>query len=158
MSKTAFCGLAFAAALALPAAPARAAQLCGWLVETVDAEQTHDFALWLESDADLEFFYKMSGKGIVTPSMKAYSPGKGTFTLHPKRPDKPWSFGTTIGDEGDVDIVAEIHVMPKSIFDETETPLLAKFVFQRHVPEDEKTPPGEFAKHQCVTVPNQPRD
>ncbi len=146
-------GLALAAAVVIAAAgPARAAELCGWLVETTAADSVHQFDLWLEADADVSFFYKMTGKGIVTEGMKAYSPGSGSFSLRPRRPEKAWGFGSTLDPPGDIDIVAEIHVPPKSVFSDDETPLLAKFTFQRHVPEDEKTPPTDFAKHQCATI------
>jgi hypothetical protein len=147
-------GLAIAvAAVIVAASPAHAAELCGWLIETTEADSVHQFDLWLEADADVSFFYKMSGKGIVTEGMKAYSPGSGTFSLSPKRAQRAWGFGSTLDPPGDVDIVAEIHVPPKSVFSDDETPLLAKFTFQRHVPEDEKVPPKDFAKHQCATIP-----
>jgi hypothetical protein len=147
-------GLAIAVALAFEA-PARATELCGWMTETVSRDSVHEFTLWLQADGDVSFLYKMTGQGIVTESSKSYSPGSGTFSLHPKKPEKPWGFGTTLEGPGDVDIVADIHVMPKSVFDEVETPVLASFAFRRHVPEGEKVPPKDFAKHQCVSVPNQ---
>ncbi len=150
------CGLMLAAlAITAIAAPAHPTELCGWLVETVGDESMHEFALWLEADGDVSFLYKMTGKGVSTESSKSYSPGSGSFSLRPKAPEKAWGFGTTIGEAGDVDIVADIHVMPKSVFDETETPLLASFKFRHHVPEGEKKPPADFAKRQCATVPSQ---
>src|SRR5471032_2103668 len=137
-------GLALAAAAVIAAAgPARAAELCGWLVETTDADSVHEFSLWLEADSDVSFFYKMTGKGIVSEGMRAYSPGSGTFSLRPKHAEKAWGFGSSLDPPGDIDIVAEIHVPPKSVFSDDETPLLAKFTFQRHVPENEKTPPTD---------------
>lgn len=146
---------ALAAALALAAAPAHAAQLCGWLTETLQPNQVHEFSLWLESDGDLDVLYKMTGQGVVTASGKSYSPSSGSYSLHAKRPEQPWRFGTNIV-EGDVDIVAEVHVMPKSVFSDEPTPLLGAFTFRRHVPETEKKPPGDFAKHQCVSLAAQP--
>ena len=147
-------GLAIAAAMAITAAgPARAAELCGWLTETADADGVHQFDLWLEADADVSFFYKMTGKGVVTEGMRAYSPGSGTFSLRPKHAEKAWGFGSSLSPPGDIDIVAEIHTPPKSVFSDDETPLLARFAFQRHVPEDEKAPPTDFAKRQCATIP-----
>jgi hypothetical protein len=142
---------ALAVCAAATMTPVRAAELCGWLTETSDANSVHQFTLWLEADTEVALFYKMSGKGIVTEGMKAYSPGSGSFSLHPKKAEKPWGFGTSLSPPGDIDIVAEIHVPPKSIFDE-EAPLLAKFTFQRHVPEEEKAPPNDFAHRQCVTL------
>jgi hypothetical protein len=147
--------LAIAAALVLAAAgQARAAQLCGWLTETVKADQVHDFSLWLQSDSDVAFFYKMAGKGIVTGAGSSYSPGSGTYSLRPGRTESPWTYGTNIS-EGEVDIVAEIHETPKNVFDDAESPLLVTWTFRRHVAEGEKKPPTDFAKHQCITIPNQ---
>ena len=148
-------GLAIAAALALAAgSEARAAQLCGWLTETREADDVHNFSLWLQSDSDVAFFYKMSGRGVVTNSGSSYGPGSGSYSLRPGRAESPWTYGTNI-DEGDIDIVAEIHETPKSVFDETESPLLVKWIFCRHVAEGEKKVPTDFAKHQCITIPNQ---
>jgi hypothetical protein len=145
--------LGLAALISAAGAPARAAELCGWLTETADAEKVHEFSLWLEADANVAFFYKMTGKGVVSEGMKAYSPGSGTFSLRPKAAEKAWGFGTSLSPPAEIDIVAEIHAPPKSVFDEAETPLLARFVFQRHVSEDEKKPPTEFARRQCATLP-----
>jgi hypothetical protein len=146
--------LALAAVAAIAAAsPVRATELCGWLAETANADRLHEFSLWLEADGQVDFFYKMTGAGIVTEGMKSYSPGSGTFSLEAKRAEKAWGFGSTLSPPGDIDIVAEIHAAPKSVFSDDETPLLAKFTFRRHVPEDEKTPPADFAKRQCATVP-----
>jgi len=150
-------GLALAAvALVAAGGSARATELCGWLVETVEGDNVHQFSLWLEADGDANLFYKMTGAGIVTESVKAYSPGSGTFSLRARRAETAWGFGSTLDPPGDIDIVAEIHAPPKSVFSEEETPLLAKFVFQRHVPDGEKTPPADFAKRQCATIPARP--
>lgn len=159
MVKDPACGLALAAALALIAAvalgeQARAAQLCGWLAETRKADEAHDFSLWLQSDGDVAVFYKMSGKGVVTGSGSSYGPGGGTYSLRPGLPESPWSYGTDIG-EGDIDIAAEIHETPKSVFDETESPLLVQWVFRCHVAEGEKKVPTDFAKRRCISIPNQ---
>jgi hypothetical protein len=140
------------AATLMTAPPVRAAQLCGWLTEKISGDSVHEFDLWLESDSRVNFFYKMTGKGVTTENSRSYSPGSGSFSLDPKRAEKAWGFGTTLGSEGDIDIVAEIHVMPKSVFDEGDTPLLASFAFKRHVPDGEKKPPADFAKRQCVTL------
>jgi hypothetical protein len=94
----------------------------------------------------------MTGKGVITESGTNYSPSSGSFSLRPKRPQSYWSFGTTLG-EGDVDIVGEIHVAPKSVFSDEETPILTSFIFRRHVPGNEKKPPTDFAKRQCAVVP-----
>ncbi|HET6971362.1 MAG TPA: hypothetical protein VFH92_09570 [Phenylobacterium sp.] len=144
--------LLLAAAALFTAQPARAAQVCAWLTETVDAEQTHQFDLWLEADADADILYAMTGQGIVTEGSRMYSPGSGTYSLHARRAERVWGFGGTLDPPGDVDIVAEIHEKPASIFDET-SPLIAAFPFQRHVPEDEKAPPTDFQQRRCAPLP-----
>ncbi len=144
--------VACALAVAL-AGPARATELCGWLTEVVKDDNVHDFDLWLQADGEVAFLYRMTGKGLTSEGSRMYSPGSGTSSLHAGKAERPWGFGATLDPPGDVDIVAEIHVSPKSIFDEEETPLLGKFTFQRHVPEGETKPPTDFQKHQCVTLP-----
>ena len=158
MVKHPVCGLAIAVALALAAglfvgSQARAAQLCGWLTETRKADEVHDFSLWLLSDSDVAFFYKMSGKGIVTGSGSSYGPRGGTHSRRPGRPESPWAYGTNIS-EDDVDIVLEIRETPKWVFDGTESPRLVTWVFRRPIPEGEKKLPTDFANHQCIAIRN----
>ena len=147
------CLMASLACACLAPGPARAVQVCGWLTETSDKENLHEFELWLQSDGEAEGLYRMKGEGIVTEGMRSYSPGSGTFFLHAGRPAKMWGFGSTLSPPGDIDIVAEIHTKPASIFDEVETPLLATLTFRRHVPEEETTPPKGFTTKQCATLP-----
>jgi hypothetical protein len=148
------CLLATLACACLAATPARAVQVCGWLTETTGKENLHEFELWLQSDGEAEGLYKMTGEGIVTENMRNYSPGSGTFFLHAGRPAKMWGFGSTLYPPGDIDIVAEVHAKPASIFDEVQTPPLGTFTFRRHVPEDETAPPKAFAAKQCATLPS----
>ena len=148
--------IALAASLILTVALAGAAQakqICGWLVEKVEANDVHQLDLWLQADSEVEFLYKIGGKGLLSEGMKMHSPGSGTFLLHPGKADKPWGFGGTLVPPGTIDIVAEIHVKPADIFDETPTPILAAFTFHREVPAGEKKAPPVFAKKQCATLP-----
>jgi hypothetical protein len=145
-------GLALAALAVSAAGPVQAAQLCGWLIETVEADDLHQFDLWLEADGQVDIFYKMTGEGIYSESSQSYSPGSGTYSLRTRTAAKVWGFGTTLNTPADIDIVAEIHAPPKSVFSDEETPLLAAFTFRRHVPEDEGAPPKAFGARQCVTV------
>jgi hypothetical protein len=141
-----------ALALAGVAVPAHAGQLCGWLIETIQDDDLHQFELWLQSEGDADVVYKMRGEGIVSESSRSYSPGSGTYSLHARKAVKVWGFGTTLNAPADIDIVAEIRTPPKSVFSDEETPLLAKFSFQRHVPEGETAPPKPFGSRQCVTL------
>jgi len=138
--------------LAAGAVPAHAGQLCGWLVESLAGDNVHQFELWLQSEGDADIVYKMRGEGVVTESSRVYAPGSGTYSLHARKAVKVWGFGTTLNTPADIDIVAEIRSPPKSVFSDEETPLLAKFSFQRRVPEGETAPPQPFGARKCVAV------
>lgn len=138
--------------VAASAVPAHAGQLCGWLIETLGDDELHQFELWLQAEGDTDIVYRMSGEGIVTASSRAYSPGGGSYALHARKAVKVWGFGTTLYSPADIDIVAEIRRPPKSVFSDEETPLLATFSFQRHVPQGETAPPQPFGSRQCVAV------
>jgi hypothetical protein len=131
---------------------ARAAQLCAWIVETNEENDVHKLKLLLSTDKEVEFLYKIGGQGIVDGSGHSHSPSSGTFFLRDGQTDSPWSFGATLTAPGKIDVTVEIHQKPADIFDEKPTPLLAKFTFQRAVPESEKKAPPVFAKKQCATV------
>ena len=134
-------------------APAQAAQLCAWMTERNKANDVHDLELWLSADKELEFLYKIGGTGITGEGSKMHSPSSGTFLLHPGKPDKAWGFGATMPMPGKIDVVVEIHQKPADIFDETPTPLIASFTFDRDVPEGEKKAPPVLAKKQCSALP-----
>ncbi|HTW34289.1 MAG TPA: hypothetical protein VMD53_06715 [Rhizomicrobium sp.] len=137
-------------------APAKAAKLCGWMVESEDPDDVRKLKIFLSSDADVDFFYRIGGKGIVYPGNAGNSPGSGTFTLHPGQTDSPWSYGQTLEPPGQIDVNIEIHQTPADIFSDKPTPLWANFVFRRNVPAAEKNPPATFMKKQCATVPTTP--
>lgn len=131
---------------------ARATQLCGWIVETNEENDVHKLTLYLSSDKEIEFLYKLGGRGIVDGSGHSHSPSKGTFLLRDGQTDSPWSFGATLTAPGEIDVIVEIHEKPADIFDEKPTPLLATFTFRRDVPESETKAPPVFAKKQCAMV------
>ena len=133
-------------------APAHATEICAWLVESNEPENVRVLTLWLQSDADVDFLYKVDGKGIVTHSGESNSPTSATFTLHAGQPETPWHYGSTLDSAARIDIGVEIHATPTDIFSDTPPPLLAKFAFARAVPENEKKAPATLAKKQCATV------
>ena len=142
-----------AVAVGAVAVPAHAGQLCGWLVETIGDDDLHQFELWLQAERDTDVVYRLRGAGIVSESSRSHSPGGGSYSLHAGQPAKIWGFGATLNAPADIDIVAEIHAPPRSVFsDEAAPPWLAAFTFRRHVPEYEGAPPKPFAARQCVTV------
>ena len=131
---------------------AEAAQICVWLVESNQPDDVRQLDLWLQSDADIDFFIKVDGDGILDGSGKSNSPETATYSLTAGQADKAWSFGSTLAPPGAIDETVELHKTPTDVFSDAPTPLLARFAFQRKIPADEKTPPTTLAKKQCATL------
>jgi hypothetical protein len=144
---------AFAALLAL-SVPARAANICAWIVESNEDEEVRVLNLWLQSDADVDFLYKVDGKGIVNGMGSGNSPTSASFSLHPGAAENPWHYGATLDAPARIDITVEVHEIPADIFSDAPTPLLARFVFDRSVSQTEKKPPTTLAKKQCKDIGN----
>jgi hypothetical protein len=145
--------IAAAAILSLALAhQARATQVCGWMIEKIEADDLHQVDIFLQADGDLEFLYKIGGRGLTSEGSRMHSPGSGTYVLHPGQAERVWGFGATLSPPGKIDISIALHEKPASVFDEKPTPVLAQFVFNRVVPDGEKRPPATFAKKQCATV------
>jgi len=138
--------------------PAQAKELCGWLTESVEAGGLHQFDLWLEADGEADVFYKMTGRGVVTESSESYSPGSGTVSLHAGKAMRVWGFGTTLTPPADIEIIAEIHAPPASVFSEDETPMLAAFNLRRHVAEAETALPAVLTRRCVSLAPPPPGD
>ena len=132
---------------------AQAAQICGWLVESNESDDERLVSLWLQSDKDIDFLYKIGGRGIVTDSGESNSPSTASDTLRAGQADSPWHFGSALNPPGHIDVTVEIHKKPADVFSDAPTPLLAKFAFERAVPASEKAPPKTLAKKQCVKTP-----
>jgi hypothetical protein len=131
---------------------AEAAQVCAWLVESNQPDDVRQLDLWLQSDANIDFLIKVDGDGILDGSGKSNSPESATYSLTAGQADKAWGFGSTLAPPGAIDEIVELHKTPADIFSDAPTPLLARFVFQRKFPADEKTPPDTLAKKQCATL------
>jgi hypothetical protein len=145
--------IAAAAILSLALAhQARATQVCGWMIEKIEADDLHQVDIFLQTDGEMEFLYKIGGRGMLSEGSRMHSPGSGTYVLHRGRAERVWGFGSTLSPPGKIDISIALHQKPKDIFDERPTPILAEFKFQRNVPDGEKRAPATFAKKQCATV------
>ena len=144
--------VAFCVLLLCWAAPVQATTVCAWMKETVDSDQMHNFDLWAQADGDVDFLYQIGGRGVVTESMTANSPGSGTYSLHAGIAEKMWGYGSTLDPPGKIDFSVELHRTPKDIFSDAPTPLLARFVFRRDVPASETRAPATLAKKQCVVM------
>lgn len=132
--------------------PAHAAQVCAWLVESSQPLNVRLLTLWLQSDTDMDFLYKVYGQGIVTESGESNSPASATYTLHAGRADTPWHYGATLDGAGKIDLTVEIRKTPIDVFSEKMSPLLARFVFKRTVPASENVPPATLASQQCAEL------
>ncbi len=132
--------------------PAHASQICAWLVEANEPDDVRGLTLWLQSDTDVDFLYKVGGDGIVTQSGKSNSPTSATYSLHAGKAESAWQFGLTLDWPGRIDVTVEIHARPADIFSDAPTPLLAKFAFARAIPASEKKPPATLAKKQCASI------
>lgn len=144
--------LAFTGTLLL-APSAHAATVCAWIQESTDTDGTRLFDLWLQSDKDIQGFDLVTdGKGVVTPSGSSMSPSSATYALDAGKADKAWGMGATIDGPGKVDIIVELRKSGPDGVPETKLPLLARYVFDRPIPPNEKGPSKVLAKHQCVAV------
>ena len=133
-------------------ASAHAAQVCAWMVESEEADNQRVLTIWLQSDTDLHFLYKVGGKGIISGTDRMNSPGSGTFILKAGKADKPWTFGATLEPPGKIDVTMELHEMPAKVTSGEVTPVFATFAFDRDVPASETKPSKLFMKKQCATV------
>jgi hypothetical protein len=140
------------ALIAASTVSANAAKVCAWMVETEAADDERMLVLWLQSDADIDFFYQIGGRGIVTPGNTGNAPNDGSFQLHAGQADSPWKYGQTLEPPGKIDVTIELLKMPADIFSNAPKPLLAKFAFERDVPATEMKPPATLAKKQCATI------
>jgi hypothetical protein len=131
---------------------AHAAKVCAWMVETEEPDDVRMLVIWLQADSDIDFFYQIGGRGIVTSGNTGNAPNDGTFNLLAGKADSPWKYGQTLEPPGKIDVTIELHKMPADIFSDAPKPLLAKFAFERDVPAAERKPPATLARKQCATI------
>ena len=144
--------LAAIAALWMFSAPAHAAQICSWLVESDGPGHSRDLDLWLQSDTNLTFVYSIYGKGIVSRVGEANAPANGSYSLRPGAAEKLWHYGATFYPPGKIDLTLEIRKVATDYFSAAPTPVLASFAFARRIPESETTPSSVLSKKQCIEI------
>lgn len=137
--------------LSMPCAEADATRLCAWMDESWE-EDTLRLKLWLETDQRASFHYGVTGSGLSDAHGRSHSPSSGTYVLEPGAADSPWGFAATIQPPGKIDIGVEIREFPKDIFDETPSPLIVAFAFERAIPDGEVQAPRSLAERQCKEV------
>ncbi|HEY1751826.1 MAG TPA: hypothetical protein VGG29_11210 [Caulobacteraceae bacterium] len=140
---TLLCALALDASLI---GRAQAAQVCAWIVETVEDEGTHVFDLNLSADAPASVSVRFQGPGFTSASM-----GGELIQLDPGQPKDVDGEGFDVSPGDDVSFDVRLYPHPLSLDDLDNPPAapLAAFTFHRQVGEDEHAPPGDLAAKQC---------
>jgi hypothetical protein len=129
---------------------ASAAQVCAWIVESAEEEGTHKFALNLSVDAPASVAVRFKGPNFTSAAM-----GGDMIQLDPGEAKEVDGEGFDVGPGDDIRFDVQLFDQPMASLEEMENPkgkLLAAFVFQRKVGEDEKAPPADLAAKQCQSV------
>jgi hypothetical protein len=125
---------------------AQAAQACAWIVESVEDDGTHKFALNLSVDAPTSLAVRFAGPNFTSGSM-----GGDLIPLDagaPKEVDGE-GFDVSPGDDLRFDVALFDHPITLDELDSPKRKPLATFVFRRKVGEDEHAPPAAFAAKEC---------
>jgi hypothetical protein len=139
-------------ALLSGAVSAQATQVCAWVTESNQPGHMRTLDLWLQSDADIDFVYEVSGRGIATIGGDANAPKGSTYHLDPDQPRRAWTFTSSLYPPAKIEVLLNIKKMPTDVYSAAPTPLLAKFAFKREVPADETAPPDILAQKQCMEI------
>jgi hypothetical protein len=140
-------------ALALNAATlerAWGAQVCAWIVESVEDDGDHKFALNLSADGRASVAVRFEGPGFTSGAM-----GGDLIALDPgeaKEVDGE-GFPVSPGDDLRFDVRLFDHALAS--LEEMEHPAgkpLASFIFARKVGDGEHAPPPDLAVKQCKAV------
>jgi len=145
-------GFAALLAFSFSGLTAHADQICAWLVESNQPGNVRKLDLWLQSDANVDFVYKVTGRGIVTIAGDANSPLDSTYHLDPNQPRQAWSYASTFYPPGKIEITVEIDKLQRDVYSTAPTLALAAFAFKREVPASEKSPPDTLARQQCLEI------
>jgi hypothetical protein len=125
---------------------ASAAQVCAWIVETVEDDGAHKFALNLSADAPISASVRFQAPGVISASM-----GGELIQLDPGMPMDvdAEGFDVDAGDDLSFDVKLFDHPLSVDEFDAPHGKPLAAFVFHRKVAEGEHAPPADLAVKQC---------
>jgi len=126
---------------------ARAAEVCAWVVESVDSDGAHTFELNLSADAPTSVAARFEGPNFTSGSM-----GGDMIDLSPGEPKDVDGEGFDVLAGEDLRFDVQLFDHPLASLEEMEHPTraaLAEFVFERKVGEDERTPPPILSSKQC---------
>jgi len=128
-------------------ARAQAAQVCAWIIESVEDDGTHMFDLNLGADAPASVSVRFAGDGFITGAM-----GGRLIDLQPGETQNVAGEGFDVSPGDDVGFDVQLFDRPLASLEEARRPAtapLAHFVFHRKVGEGERAPPTELAARQC---------
>lgn len=137
------------AALTLAAAPwerARAAQVCAWIVETIEDDGAHMFKLTLSVDAPASVAVRFHGANFTSASM-----GGDLIALDPGEPKEVDGAGFDVGAGDDLDFDVRLYDHPLASLEAMRNPAgkpLTTFVFHGKAGADGHAPADALAK-QC---------
>jgi len=123
-----------------------AAQVCAWIVESVEDDSAHKFALNLSADATTSVAVRFQGPGFTSASM-----GGELIQLAPGEAKDVDGEGFDVSAGDDLDFDVRLFDHPLASIDDMKTPTgqpLATFAFHRKVGQDEHAPPAALGK-QC---------
>ena len=128
--------------------PARAwaAQVCAWIVESVEAEGTHKFELNLSVDAPASVAVRFEGPNFTSAAM-----GGEMIQLDAGEPKTVDGEGFDVSPGDDLSFDVRLYAHPLTL-DELDNPTgkpLAAFTFHRKVVEAERALPADLAAKQC---------
>jgi hypothetical protein len=123
-----------------------AAQACAWIVESVEDDGAHKFALNLSVDAPASVAVRFQGPGFTSGAM-----GGDLIELNPGEPKEVDNEGFDVdaGDDLSFDIKLFDHPLSLDELDDPRGKPLAAFTFERKVGENERAPPADLAVKQC---------
>ena len=125
---------------------ASAAQVCAWIVESVEDDGAHKFELNLSADAPTSVAVRFQGPGFTSASM-----GGDMIQLDPGEPKDVDGEGFDVSAGDDLRFDVRLFDHPLASLEEMDNPTgkpLATFAFHRKVGADEHAPPADLAK-QC---------
>jgi hypothetical protein len=121
-----------------------AAQVCAWIVESIEADGAHKFELDLSADAPVSAAVRFQGPGFMSASM-----GGDVIQLDPGESKSVDDEGFDVSPGDDLRFDVQLYDHPIASLDEMHDPtgkVLAGFVFQRQAGAGGR--PADFAR-QC---------
>ena len=135
---------------ALPARPVCAAQVCAWIVETVEDDGGHKFELDLVADTPTSL-----AVGLLGPGFTSAARGGELIPLQSGQPEVVDGEGFDVAPGDALRFEARLFQAPIASLDDLKSGAvkpLAVFVFQRTVGDKEAAPPGDLATRQCAPI------